>query len=58
VSAHGVDFAVVHRMVFRRMRKLEINPAFLKTQNKARWVQYLGLLAFFILNTLSPFVQT
>jgi hypothetical protein len=45
-------------MVFRRMRKLEINPAFLKTQNKARWVQYLGLLAFFILNTLSPFVQT
>jgi hypothetical protein len=52
----AIYFVIVHRLVSRRLRELAINPDFQKAHAKARWMSYFGFLAFFILNTLSPFV--
>ena len=49
-------FVVIHLYVFRKMREFGINAEFLSAHNKARWVQYSGWIAFFVLITLSPFV--
>ena len=58
VWALGAGFlATVHRMVSRRLSRLGINAEYQKAHLQARWIQYFGFLAFFILNTLSPFVS-
>jgi hypothetical protein len=53
----GVYFVVVHRLVFRRMSELGINAEYQAAHRKARWLSYGGFVAFFVLNTLSPFVS-
>src|SRR5882724_7759877 len=53
----AIYFAVVHRLVFRRMCELGINAHYQAAHRKARWLSYGGFVAFFILNTLSPFVS-
>jgi hypothetical protein len=53
----GVYFFVVHRLVFRRMSHLGINAAFQTAHRKALWLSYSGFSAFFIFNTLNPFLS-
>lgn len=50
-------FVIMHRVVSRRMRALNINIGFQAAHNKARWVAYSGILAFFVLVTLGPFLS-
>jgi hypothetical protein len=52
----AVHFVIFARAVSQRLRKLEINPDYRKAQVKARWLAYLGFLAFLVLATLSSFV--
>jgi hypothetical protein len=52
----AIYFVIVHLYVFRKMREFGINPAYLAAQSKARWISYGGIGAFFILNTLAPFL--
>jgi len=53
----AIYLLVVHRMISRRLEKLSINVDYRTAYNRARWVSYSGFLAFFVLNTLSPFVS-
>jgi hypothetical protein len=53
----AVYFVVVHRVVFRRMSELGINAEYQAAHCKARWLSYGGFAAFFVLNTLSPFIS-
>ena len=53
----AVYFLVVHRLVFRRMAELGINTEYQSAHRKARLLSYAGFAAFFILNTLSPFLS-
>jgi hypothetical protein len=52
----GVYFGIVDRFASGRLRKLGINSDYQKAQVNARWLIYLGFLAFFILATSSSFV--
>ncbi len=53
----GIYFFWMHRLVFRRMRELGINSEYMSRHNRVRLVSYSGFAAFFILNTLRPFVS-
>src|SRR6202042_3049121 len=46
----GVYFAILHRLIVRKLRALGINAEYVAAHNRARWMFYFGFLAFFILN--------
>jgi hypothetical protein len=48
---------IIHRVISRKLGELAINTSYLAAYNRARWVSYSGFTAFFILNTLSPFLR-
>jgi hypothetical protein len=52
-----VYFVVVHRLVFRKMGELGISPEYQAAHRRARCLWDGGFLAFFILNTLGPFIS-
>jgi hypothetical protein len=53
----AIYFAIMHRIVSRRLSELGINASYRAAYSKARWVSYSGWFAFFLLNTISPFVS-
>jgi hypothetical protein len=52
----GIYFVIIHRLIFRKMRDLGINANYIAAQQKVRWCAYGGIIAFFVFNTLNPFV--
>jgi hypothetical protein len=50
-------FVVMYVMIFRKFKAIGINPNFVASQRRVRWVLYGGFAAFFILNTLAQFVS-
>jgi hypothetical protein len=53
----AIYFFIIHRAISRKLGELAINTRYLVAYNRARWVSYSGFTAFFILNTLSPFLR-
>ena len=51
-----VYFILIHRLIFRRMTEIGINARYQAAHRRARWLLYSGFAAFFVLNTLIPFV--
>lgn len=51
-----IYFVIIHRIVSQRLSGLGINARYQAAYNRARWVSYSGWFAFFVLNTLSPFL--
>ncbi|HWD93637.1 MAG TPA: hypothetical protein VG938_14945 [Verrucomicrobiae bacterium] len=52
----AVYFVVVHQLIFRRLSELGINGEYQAAMRKARWMVYGGFAAFFVLDTVAPFV--
>ena len=53
----AVYLIVIHKLIFRRLCELGINAEYVAAHRRVRWVSYGGFAAFFVLNTLSPFVS-
>jgi hypothetical protein len=49
-------FAIMHRIVSRKLKELGINEGYRAAYNNARLVFWSGFVAFFVISALGPFV--